>query len=221
MLASAGSLGGLSDTQLLTTLKEGALRSDWVARNAAITELYRRYAPNLATTWLRRTRDPDMTQEVLQETFVRATSRGHTIPDDHSVLIWLRTTARNYWLDRKRHEQLASRYDQSQRPGPEPPSPPEAGFERSVIREVDRRKTRAVFQMYLRQLSALDRQVMALRLRGLQRAEICRQIGLSEAESRRSYARIRFLLQKMRLRGFLLTLDDLGALIAPGEGADD
>lgn len=89
MLSSPGSLSGFSDTQILTTLKEGTERSDWAARNAAITEFYNRYADNLATTWIRRTRDPDVTQEVVQETFFRATAKAHTIPDDHSVLIWL------------------------------------------------------------------------------------------------------------------------------------
>jgi RNA polymerase sigma-70 factor (ECF subfamily) len=206
---------GVSDSQLLTLLREGVGRQDWELRNAVITEFYDRYAPNLATTWLRRTRNPEEAQEVLQETFVRATSKAHTIPESHSVLIWLRTTARNYWLDRKRHEQVERRQMEQEHAETLSGTPKEPAFAQQVISEVDRGKTRGVFERYVRDMEPRDREIMALRLRGIQLKQICAETGISEAECRRSYARIRFLMQKMRLRGFSLTISDL--LAAAGE----
>lgn len=109
----------------------------------------------------------------------------------------------------------------AQQPARERPHPSETTFEPAVIHEVDRDKTRTVFDSYLRQLSTQDRFVMALRLRGLQLRQVSKEAGISEKECRRSYARIRFLLQKMRLRGFSLSMSDLRDAGETGEDEHD
>jgi RNA polymerase sigma factor (sigma-70 family) len=202
----AASLDGLSDRQLVVTLKQAVGREQWDARNDVITEFYNRYGGNLAATWLRRTSDSEATQEVLQETFTRAIAKLHTIGDGQDVLIWLRTTARNHWLDRKRREQVEERHEQAPPPVARGAS---AGAEERLIAGLDRSKTRSVFEQYLNQLDPQDREILALRLRGAQMPEICSQLRITDKECRRAYARIRFLLQKMRLRGFSLTVSDL------------
>ena len=73
--------------------------------------------------------------------------------------------------------------------------------------------TRGVFERYLSELSPQDREIMALRIRGVQMPEICSRLGVSDKECRRAYARIRFLLQKMRMRGFTLLVNDLLASV--------
>jgi RNA polymerase sigma factor (sigma-70 family) len=214
----AASLGGLSDGQLLLTLKQAVGTKQWDARNEVITELYNRYADNLTTTWLRRTSDAEAAQEVLQETFTRAIAKLHTIGEGQDVLIWLRTTARNHWFDRKRREEVEDRHEQRLPPrgGGKPSGVPEE----RLIAELDRAKTRSVFEQYLRQLNPQDREILALRLRGEQLPAICAELGISDKECRRAYARIRFLLQKMRMRGFTLMVSDLLAGVENGGETD-
>lgn len=209
MRAESASLGGVSDGELVTTLKQAVEGGDWGARNEVISEIYNRYADNLATTWLRRTRDSDLSREVLQETFTRAISKLHTIGEGQDVLIWLRTTARNHWLDRKRRGVVEQRYEQHQARRARSRGTKAGRPEEKLIAELDRDKTRGIFERYLRGLSEQDREIMALRIRGAQLPEICSHLGVSDKECRRAYARIRFLLQKMRIRGFTLQVDDL------------
>lgn len=211
------SLGGLSDGQLVAVLKQAVEKEQWEERNDVITEFYNRYAESLATTWLRRTSDSDAA-EVLQETFLRAISKLHTIGDEQDVLIWLRTTARNHWLDRKRKEGVEQRHAERLSPTSQPKGKEASLPEEQLITELDRGKTRGLFERYLRNMSPEDREIMALRIRGAQMPEICAQLGISDKECRRAYARIRFLLQKMRMRGFTLAVNDL--LASVGEGGE-
>lgn len=209
--------GGLSDGQLVNTLKQAVEKGNWGARNEVITEFYNRYADNLARTWLRRTQDSELSQDVLQETFARAIAKLHTIGNNQDVLIWLRTTARNHWLDRKRREGVQQRHEQQLAGLSRAAGKPAETAEQRLITELDRTKTRAVFERYLAELSPQDREVMALRIRGAQIPEICSTLGVSDKECRRAYARIRFLLQKMRMRGFTLVVNDLLAGVGGAE----
>jgi len=218
----AASLGGQSDRQLLATLKQAVETLQWDVRNEVITEFYSRYADNLATTWLRRTSDADAARDVLQETFTRAIAKLHTMGEAQDVLIWLRTTARNHWLDRKRREGVAERQEARLAQPGRVGGKPAGGAEERLITELDRAKTRSVFERYLSRLNPQDREILALRLRGAQLPEICAELGISDKECRRAYARIRFLLEKMRMRGFTLLVSDLlagaesGAETPPG-----
>lgn len=212
-------MGGQSDRQLLARLKQAVGRQQWEARNEVITEVYNRYADNLATTWLRRTSDTDTAREVLQETFTRAIAKLHTMGEDQDMLIWLRTTARNHWLDRKRREGVEERHAGRSAPPGRVAGKPSSGAEERLIAELDRAKTRGVFEQYLNRLSPRDREILALRLRGAQMPQICSRLGISDKECRRAYARIRFLLQKMRLRGFTLLVNDLLAGVEGGAEA--
>ena len=216
MPLEAASLGGLSDRQLVATLKQAVGTEQWGARNEVITEFYDRYGDNLATTWLRRTSDSDAAREVLQETFIRAITKLHTIGEDQDVLIWLRTTARNHWLDRKRREGVERRHEEDLGEPSRAVGKAAAVAEERLITELDRAKTRGVFERYLAELRPQDREIMALRIRGEQMPEICSRLGISDKECRRAYARIRFLLQKMRMRGFTLLVNDLLAGMEPG-----
>lgn len=219
MPLEAASLGGLSDHQLVATLKQAVGTEQWGARNEVITEFYNRYGDNLATTWLRRTSDSEAARDVLQETFTRAIAKLHTIGDNQDVLIWLRTTARNHWLDRKRREGVAERHLSPLAKPAGVAGKPASGPEQRLITELDRSRTRSVFERYLNQLNPQDREILALRLRGGQMPEICSTLRISDKECRRSYARIRFLLQKMRMRGFTLQVSDLLAGVEGGSGA--
>jgi RNA polymerase sigma factor (sigma-70 family) len=212
----AASLGEQSDRQLVAALKQAVGTQQWNARNEVITEFYSRYADNLATTWLRRTSNSDAAREVLQETFTRAITKLHTIGEDQDVLIWLRTTARNHWFDQKRREGVEERHQGRLAKPARVAGKPAGGPEQRLITELDRAKTRSVFEHYLRQLRPQDRETLALRLRGAQLPEICSELGISDKECRRAYARIRFLLQKMRMRGFTLLVNDLLAGVEGG-----
>lgn len=208
MLESVQSESTISAAQLLAALKDTVRLSDWEARNAILTEFYNRYSENLATTWLRRTHNPELTEEILQETFTRATARLHAMPDGHSVLIWLRTTARNFYVDRMRKSCREQQYPDAA--GPDSlPRIRRRSFDDALVAKADQEKSKTIFERYIRGLDPQDRRVMILRFHGLQMSQIGPQLGISERECRRSYARVRFLLQKMRLRGFSLAVSDL------------
>jgi RNA polymerase sigma factor (sigma-70 family) len=199
----------LSDHELVATLKQAVGTDQWGARNEVITEFYNRYGDNLATTWLRRTSDSDVARDVLQETFARAIAKLHTIGEGQDVLIWLRTTARNHWLDRKRREGVAERHESQLVKPAGVAGKPAGGPEERLIAELDRSRTRSVLERYLGQLNPQDREILTLRLRGKEMPEICSTLGIPDKECRRAYARLRFLLQKMRMRGFTLQVSDL------------
>ncbi len=203
-MPSQAALSRASDAELLLTLKEAVRRADWKDRNSVITELYHRYAANLATTWLRRTGDLDLTQEVLQETFARATSKLASLPPGRSILIWLRTTARNYFFDRLRHEGVRAQTAETR---------VEIGCghnsEETLVSQMDRARAETFVAQYVRQLEPTEREVIRLRLAGCALGEVCTRLGISEQAGRRLYARIRFVLQKMRLRGLPLFSSDL------------
>jgi RNA polymerase sigma factor (sigma-70 family) len=200
----------------VAALKQAVGKEQWEVRNEVISEFYSRYAKNLATTWLRRTSHSDAAQDVLQETFTRAIAKLHTIGEDQDVLIWLRTTARNHWLDRKRREVVEERHEERAGKPSRAGGKRMSGSEDRLITELDRAKTRSVFERYLSQLSPQDREILTLRLRGAQMPEICSRLEVSDKECRRAYARIRFLLQKMRMRGFSLLVNDLLAGVEAG-----
>jgi len=149
---------------------------------------------------------------------VRATEKLHTVPEGHSVLIWLRTTARNYFLDRQRRSVVERQSLGVGKTSLAPAPLPQRELEDSLLTRAGQEKTKTVMERCLAGMKPLDRRVMALRAAGWQKAGICDQLGISEQECRRCYARIRFLLKKMRLRGFPIPLSELmAAAEAKGE----
>ena len=212
--------GALSDHQLLANLKLAVERSDWGQRNIMLVEFYNRYAPNLATTWLRRTRSTELTQEILQETFLRATARLHQLPGTHSVLIWLRTTARNFHLDRRRHWRVEQQHLEAEKLRSARPYPRGNSSEDAALSAMGREGARRILQQHLRALEPRDREVLFLRGRGLQGPQICTKLRISKRECRRSYARIRLLLERLRAIGLASYLPDLLAMDS-AEGDED
>ncbi|HYM11312.1 MAG TPA: hypothetical protein VEU62_11295 [Bryobacterales bacterium] len=63
-------------------------------RLSKLMQLYDRYAESLATTWLRRTSNPELTRIIVRRTFERAADLVDELPKGQSALTWLRMTAR-------------------------------------------------------------------------------------------------------------------------------
>lgn len=208
---AAGFTAELSDGQLLAALKDGVARADWGSRNSVLEEFYKRHAASLATTWLRRTANRELTQEIIQETFLRATAKLHGLPETHSVLIWLRATARNFFLDRMRRSQVERQYRETAAPRAAAPRPGHSGLEEAAVAVADRQKAQDLAERYLRTLVPKDREILLLRARGLQMGQICEKLRIPERECRRSYARIRALAERMRQLGLAAYLPDLTA----------
>lgn len=208
--------GSPSDEQLLAGLRAAVECSDWERRNHMLLEFYGRYASGLAVTWLRRTGRAELTQEIVQETFLRATASLHRMPENHSVLIWLRTTARNYYVDRMRKSRAEQAYQQSEGRSASPRSG--RGVEDKALAEIGRSRAEAIVNRQLATLAPLDRQVLSLRLRGVQMRLICERLKITETECRRCYGRIRQLLERMRRAGLSSYLAEI--LEATEEGGD-
>jgi RNA polymerase sigma-70 factor (ECF subfamily) len=98
-----------SDDELVERLRQ---------RDASAFDVaYERYAPRLYRFLLRLCRSRAAAEDVLQETWLKLSSRASTLASDTDLSAWLFTVARNAWVSRARVEQrvveFASSHDRA------------------------------------------------------------------------------------------------------------
>ncbi len=76
-----------------------------------IEELYERYKQDIYGYLLSLTRHPTLSEDLLQETFVRAISSIQKFEGRSSVKTWLFAIARNSWLEYRRKEKPMVEFD--------------------------------------------------------------------------------------------------------------
>lgn len=79
----------------------------------ALTEIYNRYASLLYSVLIRITHDPAVSQDLLQETFLKLWNCAHRFDHQKGTLrVWLLTVTRNLALDHQRsaHRQVSPRF---------------------------------------------------------------------------------------------------------------
>lgn len=75
----------------------------------SIEELYQKHAKTVYGFLLTKTQNPDIAEELTQETFYQALKKLNTFRENSSVSTWLCGIAKNLWFDflRKQKKQLA------------------------------------------------------------------------------------------------------------------
>ena len=104
-----------SDGELVEQLRRKDVRAFDVA--------YERYAPRLYRFLLRLCRSRVAAEDVLQETWLKLSSRASELSPETDLSAWLFTVARNAWISRARVErrvvEFASTHDRDGGPNPE------------------------------------------------------------------------------------------------------
>ncbi len=141
-----------------------------------IEQLYHTYRPDVYRYLLGLTRDPDLAEDLLSDTFCTAITSLERFRGEGSVKSWLLTVARNKWLDHLRKRSpisdvdLAELYIADPSPGPE---------QRAMMREAAQRA-----------LELLDREeprvctVVKMRIEGYSYFEIAQKLSIREGSAR-------------------------------------
>lgn len=150
----------------------------------SIEELYQKHAKTVYGFLLTKTKNPDLAEELTQETFYQALKKLDTFQGNSSVSTWLCGIAKNLWFDilrkQKKQEELSSQL-QSQENETALPSAEETFFQNFNHLEILKR---------LHQLKEPGREVMYLRLIGdLSFAQIGEIMEKSENWARVTYYR--------------------------------
>ncbi len=142
----------------------------------SVEYLYETYRSDVYRYLLGLTRDPDLAEDILSETFCTAIMALDGLRSDSSVKSWLLTIARNKWLDylRKRRPvsdvDLTELYIADTAPGPE---------QRAMQKEAAQR-----VQVLLSREDPRTQTVVRMRIDGYSFYEIAQKLGIREGSAR-------------------------------------
>ena len=142
----------------------------------SVEYLYETYRSDVYRYLLGLTRDPDLAEDILSETFCTAIMALDGLRSDSSVKSWLLTIARNKWLDhlRKRNPisdvDLTELYIADTAPGPE---------QRAIQKETVQR-----VQALLAQEDPRTQTVVRMRIDGYSFYEIAQKLRIREGSAR-------------------------------------
>ena len=159
--------------------------------HVVVMEAYDRHQREIYTFLLALTRDVDVAQDLLQETFLRlfTEARQDRVPDNQRA--WLYRVASNLAVSRVRRQRTAQRWEQAHAPA-EPFGSPEEGYLAN--------ERRISLLDYLDQLAPAARSGLLMAAHGFSGAEIAEALGRTPLATRsllcRSRLRLRELLEK-------------------------
>lgn len=142
----------------------------------SVEYLYETYRSDVYRYLLGMTRDPDLAEDLLSETFCTAILSLETLRNDGAVKSWLLTIARNKWLDHVRKRRPISDVDLTElyiadtAPGPE---------QRAIQKEAARR-----LQSLLSREDQRTQTVVRMRIEGYSYFEIAQKLGIREGSAR-------------------------------------
>jgi RNA polymerase sigma-70 factor (ECF subfamily) len=172
----------------------------------ALAELYRRLVPRVRRTVQARIHDPDLVEDVVQQTFLRAhfgrhgfrARTGDAGPSEDAVVAWYLAIARNTAIDGVRSEQRHQRgrvtVDDDTRPWPTVETRPHVEDpEQHWLADEQRSATQARVRAAIFDLPASQRDVVVLhKLRGLPMQAVAEQLhvrpGAARVRAHRAYA---------------------------------
>ncbi|MCG3173197.1 MAG: RNA polymerase sigma factor CarQ [Myxococcota bacterium] len=170
---------------------------------SALAPLHAEMAPRLRAFLLKRVRDPDLAEDLVQVTFLKIhMARDRFDPGDGGpgvVEAWCFAIARNAALDALRSRQRLNARLISDEDAPEP------GFAEWVERETDA-SLHHVVREAMEQLSPSQREIIDLhKLQELSMAEIAQRLGVNEGAVRvrahRAYQRLKEVLEPLFGKG--------------------
>lgn len=142
----------------------------------SVEYLYETYRSDVYRYLLGMTRDPDLAEDLLSETFCTAIIALDGLRSDSSVKSWLLTIARNKWLDHLRKRRpisdidLTELYIADSAPGPE---------QRAMQKEAAQR-----VKELLKKEDPRTRTVVQMRIDGYSFYEIAQKLGIREGSAR-------------------------------------
>lgn len=142
----------------------------------SVEYLYETYRSDIYRYLLGLTRDPDLAEDLLSETFCTAIMALEGLRDSDSVKSWLLTIARNKWLDHLRKRRPISDVDLTElyiadtAPGPE---------QRAMQKEAAQR-----LRTLLKQEDPRTQTVVRMRIDGYSFFEIAQKLGIREGSAR-------------------------------------
>lgn len=158
------------------------------ADEIAATELVRRVSPALYRSFLAHTRSPDISEDLLQDTWVRVHKARHTYRPPAPVMPWLYSIAEHTRLDGYRRRQRRQGRESTLENAPEP-----AGEQTDDVVQ------RLTLQKLMQALPESQRQVLImLKVSGLSLEEIARiqgsTVGAIKLRAHRAYQTLRAVL---------------------------
>jgi len=157
---------------------------------AAMSRLYRRHAPRLQAIAFRLTRDAALSEDVVQETFIKLWRHaGRWDAEKASVPVWLSRIASNAAIDAMRRRKRLAFTDEP----PDAPDPADGPDDQAHETGMQRAVQQAMTQLPERQRTALTLSVYS----GLTAAEVGEAIGLGERGAESLLGRARANLKKL------------------------
>jgi RNA polymerase sigma-70 factor (ECF subfamily) len=196
----------LSDSQLLTRFRESTDQ----ARGEILLAFYERYKNLVLKVCYHYLGDYDQANDVFHDAFTKVLEKVETIPQLNNFKSWLLTITRNLCVDRLRHASYLK--------GQEGDSALievscENRVEARYVAEMDRQKILGHLVSCVQNLAASDLRIFKLRWRGLRAAQILKIVESNKAELRRSYDRIKNLLEVcMKKKGLTISIDQIISL---------
>jgi RNA polymerase sigma-70 factor (ECF subfamily) len=196
----------LDDSELLATLRHSTNQ----AKAEILLVLYERYKHLALKVCYHYLADYDQANDVFHDAFVKVLENDERVLNLKSFKGWLLTVTRNLCVDRLRRASYLK--------GQESDSALievscEDRVEARYVAELDRQKILGHLVSCVQKLEAGELRVFKLRWKGMRAAEIVKTVELSKSELRRSYDRIKNLLEVcMKRKGLTISIDQIISL---------
>lgn len=162
-----------------------------------VEELYRMYSADVYRYLCSITRDAQLSEDLLSETFVRAIRGIGGFRGDANVKTWLCTIARHAWLDEMRRRRPQLSYDDLLAGYVEDAAPDDTA--KSALNAAVAARAKEL----LHTRRPIAEQVFLLRAQGYSFAEIAQKCGISESSARTVEFRTRrWLRETLQQEGF-------------------
>lgn len=181
-------LGAFGESTLGESPLEVLMEAYQKADELAADELVRRVSPFLYRSFLAHTRSPDLSEDLLQDTWIRIHKARHTYRPPAPVMPWLYSIAEHTRLDGYRRRQRRQGRESTLENAPEPAS-----------ERTDDVVNRLTLQKLMRALPQGQREVLVmLKVSGLSLEEVARiqgsTVGAIKLKAHRAYQTLRTLL---------------------------
>lgn len=139
-----------------------------------IEELYLLYKDDIYRYLLYLTQDPDLSDDLLSETFVNAISSIKGFKGKSSIKTWLFSIAKNQWFQRLRKKKIALSYNDLL----------EVYLSDSLEDRLIEREKLERIKALLKEKSIQVQRVVKMRIEGYSFAEIAEELNISESSAR-------------------------------------
>jgi RNA polymerase sigma-70 factor (ECF subfamily) len=153
----------LTDIELMERVRDGELHQ--------LSHLFQRHHRKLYSFYVRLTGKREMSEDLVQEVFLRILKYRHTFRGNGEFLIWMYSIARNAHADRCRRQEGV----------PSDPAEEPASTDPHALEILEQRQTLDTLQLALSRLPVDKREVLILsRYEGLRYEAIAELLGCSE-----------------------------------------